>query len=69
MEYLGNTFLNDINFRYTIVHDNTIYSNLITIYVKFIDNISQNRKNDYIQIIKNYFSKIVPFGTIVSVQE
>ena len=69
MEYLGSTFFNDINYRYTIVYDNTIYSNLVTIYVKFIDNISQIRKNEYMQIIKNYFSKIVPFGTIVSVQE
>jgi len=69
MEYLSNTFFNDINYRYTIVYDSTIYSNLITIYVKFIDNVSQFRKNEYMQIIKNYFSKIVPFGTIISVQE
>jgi len=69
MEYLSSIYLNDINFRYTIVYDNTIYSNLITIYVKFMDDISQSRKYDYMELIKNYFSKIVPFGTIVSVQE
>lgn len=69
MSYLKSTILSNIRYKYSIRFDNSIYSNMITIYIQFITNVSKSVKDNILEIIRHYFEQIVPIGTKVAVKE
>lgn len=69
MSYLKSTILSNIRYKYSIRFDNSVYSNMITIYIQFITNVSKSVKDNILEIIRHYFEQIVPIGTKVAVKE